>query len=439
MAETSLLNTLRQIAGSKPVLASQGNTTINKPNYANMTDFSSLPDYASYQSMVNVFEKEGRYADFYFLSRSGKISDTITTDKGEKVLFSGYNYLGLGCDQRIIDYTNEATNQYGSHAGAARMVGGEIDLHRDLEQAMAEFSGHEDCVVGVSGYAANVAVLSYLLGKQDLLIHDSYMHNSGISGGIQSGAKRLSFGHNDLDALETILKLHRDSAKRAIILVEGAYSMDGDIIDLPRILALKKQYGCWLMVDEAHSLGTSGKTGRGISEHWGTDPKEIDIVMGTLSKSFASCGGFICGSKQLIALLRIYAPGMLLYSTGISPANTAAAYASLKILTEEPERVTGLQHNARLFCHLAKQRGLDIGDAKGLAPIVPVSIGEDLKALRVATTLFENDIIAHPILYPVVPKNEAKIRFFITLMHTEEQMVRTLDIITEELNGTSYS
>ncbi|WP_157986070.1 aminotransferase class I/II-fold pyridoxal phosphate-dependent enzyme [Teichococcus vastitatis] len=402
-------------------------------DYGRMTDFSTMPDWVSYQSMQNAFQRDKIFADYYFLPRSGRMEAEIDTPQGRKLLFSGYNYLGLANDPRVVEATQRAVQIYGSHAGAARMVGGEIDAHRELEQELAEFTGHEDAVVCVSGYGANVSVLAYLLGKKDLLVHDNLMHNSGIAGGVQSGARRMAFPHNDYDTLERILAEHRDHADRVIILVEGSYSMDGDIADLPRLLEIKRRWGCWLMVDEAHSIGTLGETGRGLAEHWSLASSGIDIVMGTLSKSFSSCGGFICGGKPMIALLRTYAPGLLLYSTGISPANTAAALAALRVLKAEPERVARLQENSRMFCVEARDRGMDIGDAAGLAPIVPVIIGHDMKGLRVASRLFEQGVLAHPILYPVVPRDSSRIRFFITAMHEPAQIHHTLDLLQKEL------
>jgi len=427
---TDLLGSLRSIVASEAAAPAAANSD---RDYAALTDFTTLPDFAGYRRMRQVFGEGGTFPDLYFLPRHGRMGPVIDTPVGRKILFSGYDYLGLGSDARIVAAAAEALSTYGGHAGAARMVGGEIDLHRRLETALAAFTGHVDAVVGVGGYGANVAVLAYLLGRNDLLVHDAMMHNSGVAGGVQSGAKRLAFPHADYDALERVLATHRDRAQRAIILVEGAYSMDGDIADLPRLLDIKRRWGCWLMVDEAHSIGTLGRTGRGLAEHWGVEPAAVDIVMGTLSKSFGSCGGFIAGSEELVALLRTYAPGLLLYSTGISPANTAAALEALAVLQSEPERVERLQGNARRFCAAARERGLATGEARGLAPIVPIVIGRDMRGMRVAARLFAEGVLAHPIIYPVVPRDAACIRFFITAMHEAEQMTRALDIIAEAM------
>lgn len=427
----SLLDSLRAIVHSKPKEAAP--FAAPPVHSATATDFRSLPDYAGYQAMQNGLKRLPALASLYFLPRQSYQEAEIETPHGRLLSFSGYNYLGLSNDPRVIDRACDALRRYGTHAGAARMVGGEIEAHHQFERALADFIGQEDAVIGVSGYSTNVSTISYLLGPKDLLVHDSFMHNSGIVGGIQSGARRVPFPHNDLDRLEQILAEHRGRAERAMILVEGAYSMNGDIVDLPRLLQIKEKYACWLMADEAHSIGALGATGRGLAEHWQVEPKRIDITMGTLSKSLASCGGFIAGSETLISLLRFNAPGMLLYSTGINPASTAAAHAALEIMIAEPQRILRLQENARTFCRCARERGLDIGTADGLTPIVPVMVGDDIKALRVAVKLFEQGVLVHPIMYPAVERNAARFRFFITAMHTEAQIARTLDILSENL------
>ena len=443
-SSSDLLNSLRHISGATPSTIAQSPISPVKdapkltpvPQSKTVTaslDLTKHYDYAALRGLKTGFSETGPFNNYYFLSRQNMSSAILETDKGQKISFSGYNYLGLGNDPRVIDAVIAATRQYGTHAGAARMVGGEINLHRQLESNLADFIGTDDCVVSVGGYSTNVSVISYLLESEDLLIHDSYMHNSGVKGGILSQAKRLSFAHNDLEALEEMLKAYRDKSRRALILVEGAYSMDGDILDLPKIIELKKKYQAWLMVDEAHSIGVLGASGKGITEYWGVDPKEVDIIMGTLSKSFASCGGFIGGSQLLCDLLRNFAPGLLLYSTGISPTNTASAHEALNILRQEPERVAKLISNAKFFCKTAKAKGLDIGEATGETPIVPVQIGQDMKAMTVASKLFDAGFLAHPIIYPVVPKNEARIRFFITSLHTQTQIKDVLDLLAEYL------
>lgn len=366
----------------------------------------------------------------YFLARGGEVSGTLEIGGAEYVTFSNYNYLGFSHDARVKKAVCDAVERFGSHAGAARMVGGEIEIHAELEAELAKFTGFEATTVGVGGYSANVSAIGYLLDKRDLILHDEYMHNSGVMGAVMSGARRIAFPHNDMGALRRLLSEHRDQHRKTLILVEGAYSMDGDLVNLPAVVALKKEFGAWLMVDEAHSCGTTGATGRGVCEHFGVPTSDVDLMIGTLSKSFASCGGFLAGSKELIELLHHFCPGLLLYSTGISPANAAAALAAVKLASAEPERVTRLQNNARLFKHLAEQRGLDCRTSLPGVPIVPLMI-KDERALYLMSTLLEHKFIAHAVMHPVVPRDAARLRCFISADHNESMMTRMLDLLVE--------
>jgi 7-keto-8-aminopelargonate synthetase-like enzyme len=249
-----------------------------------------------------------------------------------------------------------------------------------------------------------------------------------------SNARRILFPHGDYAALERLLASNRSRYERAMILVEGAYSMDGDLADLPRLLEIKRRHHAWLMVDEAHSLGVVGATGRGLCEHWQVDPREVDIVMGTLSKSFASCGGFLGGSREMIDLLRHFAPGLLLYSTGLPPASAASAREAVRIMVQEPERVQRLQGNARRFVELARARGFHLG-CQGESAVVPLILGDTELALQLMSDLLEAGIIAHAVMYPVVARDKARLRFFLTSEHTEAQFVQTLDLLRRLMPG----
>ena len=228
-----------------------------------------------------------------------------------------------------------------------------------------------------------------------------------------------------------MLRENRAKHKNALIVAEGLYSMDGDFPDLPRLIEIKKRYGCWLMIDEAHSLGVMGKTGRGSFEHFGVDPREVDIWMGTLSKTLGSCGGYICGNNDLIEILKYQAPGFV-YSVGLSPPATAAALAALRILKADPARVARLQANGHLFVEEAKKAGLDTMTSAGYS-VVPVMVGDPVRAVRLTDRLLERGINALPIIHPAVPMKAARMRFFITSKHTPEQIRRTVKIVAEEL------
>lgn len=419
----ALLGQVRsKIAGNTPVVK-QGvkREPLNVKDYAESNLLEALrARYSEGASLRNP----------YFLARGGEVSGKMEIGGAEYVTFSNYNYLGLSHDTRVKQAVCSAVERFGSHAGAARMVGGEIEIHAELENELAKFTGFEATTVGVGGYSANVAVIGYLLDKRDLILHDEYMHNSGVMGAVMSGARRIAFPHNDMGALRRLLSEHRDQYRKTLILVEGAYSMDGDLVDLPAVVALKKEFGAWLMVDEAHSCGTTGATGRGVCEHFGVQTSEVDLMMGTLSKSFASCGGFLAGSKELIELLHHFCPGLLLYSTGISPANAAAALEAVKLACAEPERVTRLQHNARLFKQLAEQRGLDCRTSLPGVPIVPLMI-KDERALYLMSTLLQHKFIAHAVMHPVVPRDAARLRCFISADHNESMMTQMLDLLVE--------
>ena len=331
-----------------------------------------------------------------------------------------YNYLGLNGDPRVLDAATAAMHRYGTSVSASRLVSGERPIHRELEASLAQVYDAEDCLAFVSGHATNVTVISHLVGAGDLILHDALAHNSIIQGAVLSGARRVGFAHNDLANLESALRAHKTQSARTLIVIEGHYSMDGDVPDLAGVVALARQFGAYLMVDEAHSLGVLGATGRGIAEYAGVAPGEIDIWMGTLSKSLSACGGYIAGAAEIVDYLRCSAPGFV-YSVGMSPPIAAAALASLRLMAEEPWRVTRLNSNASLFLNEARQAGLDVGSSIGAA-IVPVIIGSSIRAARVADLLFQRGINVQPILHPAVPERSARLRVFLSALHSETQI-----------------
>lgn len=246
-----------------------------------------------------------------------------------------------------------------------------------------------------------------------------------------SGAKRRPFPHNDWQALDRALTQLRPHYRRALIAIEGVYSMDGDIPDLPRFIEVKKKHRALLLVDEAHSIGVLGKTGRGIGEHFGVRRAEVELWMGTLSKSMASCGGYVAGSEVLVQYLKYTAPGFV-FSVGMSPANAAAALEALRQIEQHPEKVRQLQDRARLFLQLAKERGVDTGFSSG-SPVVPAILGNSVHALRVSEALRQRGINVQPILHPAVEESLARLRFFISSTHTEEQIRKTVQALEEEI------
>ncbi len=361
----------------------------------------------------------------YFTVHDSVALDTTIIDGKELISFATYNYLGLSGHPAVSEAAAEAVHQYGTSVSASRLVSGEKPIHGELERAIADWVGVDAAIVMVGGHATNETTIGHLVGAGDLIVHDSLAHNSIVQGALLSGARRRPFPHNDFEALDRMLTEIRSQYRRVLIVIEGVYSMDGDFSEVPAFVAVKKKHHALLMVDEAHSFGTMGKTGHGIAEHFGMDARDVDIWMGTLSKSAASCGGYIAGSKALVELLRYTAPGFV-FSVGMPPAQVAAAIAALQTLDAEPDRVQRLRERSELFLSLCREAGLDTGDSGG-TPVVPVITGNSMVALRLSNRLKSDGINVQPILYPAVDESAARLRFFITSEHSEEQIRFTVE------------
>jgi 8-amino-7-oxononanoate synthase len=367
----------------------------------------------------------------YFSVHERVANETSLIDGREYMNFASYNYLGLSGDPEITAAAVEAMNCYGTSVSASRLVSGEKPLHGELEREIADFLGCQDAVVFVSGHATNVSVIGHLFGPQDLVIHDSLAHDSILTGIRLSGAKRHAFPHNDPDALDELLRRTRHTARRVLIAVEAVYSMDGDIAPLAPIVEIKRRHNALLLVDEAHSLGVLGHTGRGIGEHCGVTRSDVELWMGTLSKSLASCGGYIAGSKELVHYLKHSNPGFI-YSVGMSPANAAAALASLRKLRVSPNLVSTLRERSRLFLDRSRKHGINTGSSEG-TPIIPCVVGSSLDSVRLSRAMSVRGINVQPILHPAVEENMARLRFFVTARHSEEQIRAATDALAEEL------
>lgn len=390
--------------------------------------FDQMPGY----QQIRVIEQGGKQLgiDSPFFKTHDQVARSTTFIEGKEYInFASYNYLDLCGHPAVNQAAVDAIQRYGTSASASRMVSGERAIQQELEKGLADLYEVDDCVAFVSGHATNVTTIGYLFGPRDLILHDSLIHNSAVQGAQLSGAKRIPFPHNDWQAVDEILTQQRKDFERVLIVVEGIYSMDGDFPDLPRFIELKRRHKAFLMVDEAHSLGIMGATGRGIREHFGVAGKDVDIWMGTLSKTLSGCGGYIAGEKALVHHLRISAPGFL-YSVGMSPPLAAASAASLKVMLAEPGRVQGLQANGRLFLELCKQHQIDTGYSAGLA-VVPAILGSSARAGLVANRMFDRGINVQPIFYPAVEEGMARLRFFISTSHTPEQIQYTVETLAE--------
>lgn len=392
--------------------------------------FERHPAYERLLVSQSAAERFGVQSPFFRVHEAVAGATTIIGAR-QYINFSSYNYLGLNGHPRVNQAAQRAIDRYGTSPSASRLVAGERPVQRQLEQALATFYGVDDCIAFVSGHATNVSTIATLFGTRDLILHDALIHNSVLEGARLSGAHRRSFPHNDWQWVDALLGQLRGQFERVLIVVEGLYSMDGDSPDLRRFVELKARHKTFLMVDDAHALGVLGATGHGSAEHWGIDPRDVDIWMGTLSKTLASCGGYIAGSTPLVELLKFNAPGFV-YSVGLSPALAAAALEALRIVQEEPQRVARLQAVGQEFLHRARAKGIDTGLSEGHA-ITPAIIGSSLKAVRLSNALLEHGINAQPIIYPAVEEKAARIRFFLSCLHEPEQLQVTVDALASLL------
>ena len=389
------------------------------PPSASSTDVSQWAEYRTLRARLDALEEHGIASPFFH------VHDGITGSEAEiggrrLINFANYNYVGLSGDPDVTRAAHEAVERYGTSVSASRVVSGERAVHRELEREIARFVGTEDTIVYIGGVTANVSTISHLLSAEDVVFCDQLVHNSAMQGAEFSGARRLVFPHNDWAALDGMLGRVRSQHRRALVIIEGVYSADGDMPDLARFVEVKERHHAMLMVDEAHSLGVLGATGRGITEHAGVDARRVDILMGTLSKSLASCGGYIAGSAALVEYLKYTSPGFV-FSVGMTPGNAAAALAALHKLEAEPQRVARLHERAALFLDLCREAGFNTG-ASGGTPVVPVIVGESLRAARLSAMLFEAGINVQPMVAPSVADDQARLRFFIASTHTEEQL-----------------
>lgn len=385
---------------------------------------------------VRRIEDDARYIEFsarlrdvgalnpYFVEHGATVRDTSWVEDVEIVNLASYNYLGLSGEPSTIDATTSAVRELGTSASGSRLLTGEKRLYRTLETELANWKGVDDALVLVSGHATNVSLVGNFCGPADLIVYDALSHNSVEQGVRMAECESRPFRHNDAADLGRILRAVRGSYEKVLIVVEGVYSMDGDVAPIPDFVALKHEHGAFLMVDEAHSLGVLGKTGKGVDEHFGLSGDDIDIRMGTLSKALGSCGGYLAGSRALIEYLRYTLPGFT-FSVGISPANAAAALQALRTLRAEPARVERLQENIRCFVQEAWRLGFATFGASESA-IIPILVGRDMRAFELCKALREQGIFVAPAVYPAVPKDTARLRFCVTSEHDRAQLLHAL-------------
>ncbi len=346
---------------------------------------------------------------------------------GQRVLMFGSNaYTGLTGDERIINAAKDALDKYGSGCAGSRFLNGTLDLHVQLEKELAEFEGKDDCLCFSTGFSVNAGVIAVVAGRGDYIICDDRDHASIVDGRRLSFAKQLHYKHNDMEDLENILKtLPKEAVK--LIVVDGVFSMEGDLCKLPEIVELKHKYNCSIMVDEAHGLGVFGKEGRGVCDHFGlTD--EVDLIMGTFSKSLASIGGFIAGDADTINYLR-HTCRTYIFSASDTPAATAAAMEALHILKSEPERIEALWKVTKYALKRFREEGFEIGDTE--SPIIPLYVHDIDKTFLVTKLAFDAGVFINPVIPPACAPQDTLVRFALMATHTEEQVERGVQALTK--------
>ena len=345
--------------------------------------------------------------------------------EGRKVLMFGSNsYMGLTNHPKVIEAAIDAVNKYGTGCAGSRYLNGTLDIHKEFEAELAEFVGKDDAIIFSTGFQTNLGTISCLMGREDYVICDELDHASIVDGRRLSFAKPLKYKHNDIASLErTLQRCEPESLK--LIVVDGVFSMEGDLADLPGIVALKDKYNCSIMVDEAHGLGVMGDHGRGVCNHFGlTD--QVDIIMGTFSKSLAAIGGFIAADKDIINWVRHHSRSYI-FSASNTPAATAAARAALQIIKDEPERLERLWDLTNYALDSFRQLGFEIG--KTSTPIIPLYIRDIQKTFAVTQQLFKEGVFVNPVIPPACSPDDTLIRFSLMATHTKEQ----IDIAAEKL------
>lgn len=353
--------------------------------------------------------------------------DTEVLMDGKKVLMFGSNsYLGLTHDSRIIEAAIAATRKYGTGCAGSRLLNGTLDIHVQLEKELAEFVGKDEALCFSTGFTVNEGVIPQLVGRGDYIICDDRDHASIVDGRRLTFANQIKYKHNDMGALERELqKCEPDAIK--LIVVDGVFSMEGDLANLPEIIRLKKKYNATVYVDEAHGLGVFGKNGRGVCDHFGlTD--EVDLIMGTFSKSLASIGGFVAGDKDVINWLRHNARSYIFQASN-TPAATAAAMEALNILKTEPERQEKLWEITNYALNSFRERGFEIGDTE--SPIIPLYVRDTDKTFEVTKMAFDEGVFINPVIPPACHPQDTLVRFALMATHTKEQVDFAIEKLTK--------
>ncbi len=384
-----------------------------------------LFDKCSKHEQLNKAKATGLYPYFHMLSSR---QDTQVVMEGNPVIMIGSNnYLGLTSDERVIKAGKDALDKYGSGCSGSRFLNGTLDAHVELEKELAEFLRKDDCVTFSTGFQSNLAIISAIAGHNDYILCDRENHASIYDGCKLSYAKMIRYKHSNMQDLESQLAKLDLSKSGALIVTDGVFSMSGEIAKLPEIVEIAKKYGARVMVDDAHGLGVLGEGGRGTAEYFGLE-KEVDIIMGTFSKSLASLGGYMAASKEVCEFVR-HASRPFIFSASITPASVACARESLRILKSEPSRVQDLNNLAKYMRDKLKEKGIAI--IESTTPIIPIYVYDDIKAYLACKLLLERGVYVNPVVSPATPVGQALLRTSYTATHTKEQLDFAAEKIAE--------
>ncbi len=360
----------------------------------------------------------------YFIPIEGSEGTIVTIDGSPKIMLGSNNYLGLTHDARVLRYAEETAQKYGTGCTGSRLLNGTLDLHLQLEQDLADLVGKEAALVFSTGYFVNLGTISTLVGRKDTVIIDKLDHASIVDGCRLAHGETLRYRHNDMADLERQLKKLEDSTGGRLVVVDGIFSMEGDISNLPEIVPLAKRYGARIMVDEAHSVGVLGKKGGGAAEHFGLSD-EVDLIMGTFSKSFASIGGFVAGEEKVLDYVKVHSRPFI-FSAAMAPYAVATVQKSVEILRAEPERREQLWKNADFLKEGIQALGFNTGPCD--SPVIPVIVGGALPCFAFWKDLLAEGVFTNPVVAPAVPENSSRIRTSVMATHTEELLTRALEI-----------
>ncbi len=398
-------------------------------SFIEATEDDILAKTAPFYKYFEDYKRKG-YLTYRRLATSGmdnrvKVRDPETGREREFIMLGSNNYLGLATHPKVIEAAVEATRRYGTGSGGAGLLCGTSLLHGELEERLAAFKGCEDALVFPTGYAANLGAIAALARKGDVVVFDRLAHASIVDGCRLTDGAFYPFRHNSAEHLDIVLREKAGGAAGKLVAVEGVYSMDGDLPPLKEICEVAQRHGACLLVDEAHATGVTGPTGRGTVEHFGLEGK-VDVVMGTLSKTLGSLGGFICSTKEVVNYLRFYARPYF-FSASPAPAQMAAAIVALKLIDEERWRLERLWENVAYLKEKLRDIGFDCLDSR--SAIIPIMIGNELITRKIGKRLHELGIFVNPILYPAVPKNKTRLRLSVMATHTRADLDRALDAL----------